>query len=62
MPNKPDYKTAYETLMKTIGQCDRMIYRAQIITSVELALQRGEKLEDEVMEHYKALKAFTSRT
>lgn len=62
MPSEPDYKTAYETLMNAIDQCDRIIYRAQIMTSAELAQQRGEQLEDEVIEHYEALKALTSRT
>nr|WP_326184128.1 hypothetical protein [uncultured Oscillibacter sp.] len=62
MPNEPDYKSAYETMMEATARCERIIYRAQIITSVELALQRGEKLDEEIMEDYRALKALTSRT
>ena len=41
--------------MQAIDQCDRIIYRAQIMTSVELALQSGRELEPEVLAHYKAL-------
>lgn len=55
MPTEPDYKSAYETLMRAIDQCDRILYRAQIMTSVELALQSGRELEPDVLAHYKAL-------
>lgn len=62
MPTEPDYKAAYEALMDAIDQCDRILYRAQMITSVELAIQSGETVDAELLEHYKMLKASASRT
>lgn len=62
MPTEPDYKAAYEALMKAIDQCDRILYRAQMITSVELSMQRGETIDDELLDLYKMLKASASRT
>lgn len=62
MPTEPDYKAAYEALMEAIDQCDRILYRAQMITSVELSMQLGETIDDELLSHYKMLKASASRT
>lgn len=59
MQKEPDYKTAYEALMRAIDQCDRILYRAQIMTSVELALQSGREVDPDVLELYKALASRT---
>lgn len=55
MTHEPDYKTAYETLMRAVNEADRIIARAQIMTSVGLSLQRGEDPDPEVLKIIKEL-------
>lgn len=55
MPDEPDYKTAYETLMRAIEEANRILYRVQFMTSVGLSLQRGEEVGNEVLEELKRL-------
>ena len=48
MPNEPDYKTAYETLMKAVDDGLRMIERAQIMTTYQLRQQAGDLTEEDL--------------
>ena len=56
MAHEPDYKTAYETLMRAVDEADRIIARAQIMTAVGLSVQRGEDPDPEVLRFIKELK------
>ena len=62
MPTEPDYKSAYEALMRAVDEANHILYITQIITSVELALQRGQALEPDLLEHYRHLKSLQEKT
>lgn len=55
MPNEPDYKTAYETLARAIEDAERILYKADLIASAGLSMQKGSELEEEVMEEIRKL-------
>lgn len=55
MPNDPDYKTAYETLARAIEEAERILYKADLMTSVGLSMQKGKELEEDVIEEIRRL-------
>lgn len=55
MPNEPDYKTAYETLARAIEEAERILYKADLMTSAGLSMQKGKELEEDVMEEIRRL-------
>ena len=55
MTQEPDYKAAYNNLMQAIDESTRILYRAQIMTATKLRIEKGEQLEEEVIEGIKEM-------